>query len=71
MVGAEDGQDERGQKIFATYTQEQLDGIVNSRTARAEQSALRSFFQQQGMSENEVTQQLTVTRNREQRINLT
>ena len=40
----------------ATYTQEQLDGIVNSRTARAEQSALRSFFQQQGMSENEVTQ---------------
>ena len=30
----------------ATYTQEQLDGIVNSRTARAEQ----------GMSENEVTQ---------------
>lgn len=39
-----------------TYTQEQLDGIVNSRTARAEQSALRSFFQQQGMSENEVTQ---------------
>ena len=37
----------------ATYTQEQLDGIVNSRTARAEQSALRSFFQQQGMSENE------------------
>lgn len=40
----------------ATYTQEQLDGIVNSRTARAEQSALKSFFQQQGMSESEVTQ---------------
>ena len=40
----------------ATYTQEQLDGIVNNRIARAEQSALKSFFQQQGMSENEVTQ---------------
>lgn len=40
----------------ATYTQEQLDGIVSSRTARAEQSALKSFFQQQGMSESEVTQ---------------
>lgn len=40
----------------ATYTQEQLDGIVNSRTARAEQSALKSFFQQQGMSQQEVTQ---------------
>lgn len=39
-----------------TYTQEQLDGIVNNRIARAEQSALKSFFQQQGMSENEVTQ---------------
>ena len=41
----------------ATYTQEQLDGIVNSRTARAEQSALKSFFQQ-----------LMLTRNRKQRI---
>lgn len=40
-----------------TYTQEQLDGIVNNRIARAEQSALKvPFFQQQGMSENEVTQ---------------
>ena len=39
-----------------TYTQEQLDGMINNRIARAEQSALKSFFQQQGMSENEVTQ---------------
>lgn len=37
-----------------TYTQEQLDGIVNSRVTRAEKSALKSFFEQQGMSEEEI-----------------
>ena len=47
-----------------TYTQEQLDGIVNNRIARAEQSALKSFFQQQGMSENEVTQAINRAKNK-------
>lgn len=55
-AGNGNGNQNTGGNQTTTYTQEQLDGIVNSRTARAEQSALRSFFQQQGMSENEVTQ---------------
>lgn len=42
-----------------TYTQEQLDGIVNSRVTRAEQSALKSFFAQQGMSEDEITKAIS------------
>lgn len=37
-----------------TYTQEQLDGIVNTRVTRAEKAALKSFFEQQGMSEEEI-----------------
>ena len=36
-----------------TYTQEDLDKIVIERTGRAEKSALKSFFQQQGLTEEE------------------
>lgn len=36
-----------------TYTQEDLDKIVTERTGRAEKSALKSFFQQQGLTEEE------------------
>ena len=36
-----------------TYTQEDLDKIVIERTGRAEKAALRSFFQQQGLTEEE------------------
>lgn len=35
------------------YTQEDLDKIVTERTGRAEKSALKSFFQQQGLTEEE------------------
>ena len=35
------------------YTQEDLDKIVTERTGRAEKAALRSFFQQQGLTEEE------------------
>ena len=36
-----------------TYTQQELDRIVNERTGRATKSALSSFFQQKGLSEDE------------------
>lgn len=36
-----------------TYTQEDLDKIVIERTGRAEKAALKSFFQQQGLTEEE------------------
>ena len=39
-----------------TYTQEQLDGMVNAREQRAANSALKSFFEQQGMTGEEITQ---------------
>ena len=36
-----------------TYTQEDLDKIVTERIGRAEKAALKSFFQQQGLTEEE------------------
>ena len=36
-----------------TYTQEELDRIVSERTGRATKSALKSFFTQKGLSEEE------------------
>lgn len=39
-----------------TYTQEELDRIVNERTGRATKSALKSFFSQKGLSEEEAAQ---------------
>lgn len=38
-----------------TYTYQQAEEIATARAQRAEQAALKSFFQQQGMSESEVT----------------
>ena len=43
-------------KNAPTYTQEQLDGMVNAREQRAANSALKSFFEQQGMTGEEITQ---------------
>lgn len=39
-----------------TYTQEQLDNMVSAREQRAANSALKSFFSQQGMTEEEINQ---------------
>ncbi len=39
-----------------TYTQEQLDNMVSAREQRAANSALKSFFEQQGMTGEEITQ---------------
>jgi predicted HicB family RNase H-like nuclease len=39
-----------------TYTQEELDSIVSERTGRATKAALKSFFSQKGLSEDEATQ---------------
>lgn len=38
-----------------TYTYQQAEEIATARAQRAEQAVLKSFFQQQGMSESEVT----------------
>ena len=43
----------------AAYSFEQAEEIANVRAQRAEQAALRSYFQQQGMTQEEVTQALT------------
>lgn len=50
----------------ATYTQEQLDSMVQAREQRASNAALKSFFAQQGMTEEEITQAIsTYKTNRE------
>ena len=49
----------------ATYSYEQAEEIANARAQRAEQSALRSYFQQQGMTQEEVTQALNDYRERQ------
>lgn len=49
----------------ATYSYEQAEEIANARAQRAEQSALRSYFQQQGMTQDEVTQALNDYRERQ------
>lgn len=41
--------------VGTTYTYQQAEEIASARAQRAEQAALKSFFQQQGMSESEVT----------------
>lgn len=42
-----------------TYTQEQLDSMVTAREQRAANSALKSFFAQQGMTEEEINQAIS------------
>lgn len=44
------------QSSAPTYTQEQLDSMVSAREQRAANAALKSFFSQQGMTEEEITQ---------------
>ena len=39
-----------------TFTQADVDKIVNERTDRAAKAALRSFYQQKGLSEEEAAQ---------------
>lgn len=43
----------------ATYSYAQAEEIASARAERAERSALKSYFQQQGMSEEQVTQAIT------------
>lgn len=45
----------QGNAGSTTYTYQQAEEIATARAQRAEQAALKSFFQQQGMSESEVT----------------
>lgn len=40
----------------ATYSYEQAEEIANARATRAEQAALKSYFQQQGMTQEQITQ---------------
>lgn len=54
--GSQDGSQNAGNSTGASYTQEQLDAIVEARETRATNAALRSFFSQQGMSSEEITQ---------------
>lgn len=42
-----------------TYTQEQLDSMVSAREQRAANSALKSFFSQQGMTEEEINKAIS------------
>lgn len=52
--GGNDAQE--GGNTSKTYTQEELDNIVSERTGRATKSALKSFFSQKGLSEQEADQ---------------
>ncbi|MBQ8133576.1 MAG: hypothetical protein IJ192_04080 [Clostridia bacterium] len=45
-----------------TYTQEQLDSMVTVRERRAADSALKSFFSQQGMTAEEINKASARTR---------
>lgn len=61
-VGTQTG----GNSNHATYSYEQAEEIANARAQRAEQAALKSYFQQQGMSQEEVTQALADYRQKKQ-----
>lgn len=50
--GGDGGKGSAGGK--GTYSFEQAEEIANARAQRAEQAALKSYFQQQGMTEDEV-----------------
>ena len=53
--GGNAGSDNGGQRSAgAAYSFEQAEEIANARAQRAEQAALKSYFQQQGMTEDEV-----------------
>ena len=67
------GNNGNGSQVNAgtTYTYQQAEEIASARAQRAEQAALKSFFQQQGMSENEVTAALKKFREDRERNNQT
>ena len=50
------GNGSQGNAGAATFTFEQAEEIASARAQRAEQAALKSFFQQQGMSDDEIKQ---------------
>lgn len=50
------GNGNQGNAGGTTYTYQQAEEIATARAQRAEQAALKSFFQQQGMSDAEVQQ---------------
>lgn len=61
-----EGNAAKGGAQQATYTQEQLDSMVQVREQRAGNAALKSYFAQQGMTEEEITQAInTYKTNRE------
>ena len=55
---AGDGNGNQGSTGGGTYSYEQAEEIATARAQRAEQAALRSYFQQQGMTEDQVRQAL-------------
>lgn len=57
--GAGSGNGSQGNAGGTTYTYEQAEEIASARAMRAEQAALKSYFKQQGMTEEEVKQAMT------------
>lgn len=57
--GDNNNQNNAGSGGQPTYSYAQAEEIANARAERAERSALKSYFQQQGMSEEQVTQAIT------------
>lgn len=57
--GYNNNQNNAGSGGQPTYSYAQAEEIANARAERAERSALKSYFQQQGMSEEQVNQAIT------------
>ena len=57
--GDNNNQNNAGSGGQPTYSYAQAEEIANARAGRAERSALKSYFQQQGMSEEQVNQAIT------------
>lgn len=57
--GDNNNQNNAGSGGRPTYSYAQAEEIANARAERAERSALKSYFQQQGMSEEQVNQAIT------------
>lgn len=57
--GDNNNQNNAGSGGQPTYSYAQAEEIANARAERAERSALKSYFQQQGMSEEQVNQAIT------------
>lgn len=63
--GASGGTGSQG-NAGASYSYEQAEEIANARAQRAEKAALKSYFQQQGMTQDEVNQALADFRQKKQ-----